>query len=76
MTWLRDGLPIPTDPRYTFNDVINEDSDVISYLNISRLVSEDGGLYRCEATSELGAVQHEDRINVIGKIMITHYLIA
>ncbi|XP_041470660.1 Down syndrome cell adhesion molecule homolog isoform X2 [Lytechinus variegatus] len=70
VTWLRDGLAIPTDHRYTFNDVINEDSDVISYLNISRLVSEDGGLYRCEATSVLGAVQHEDRINVIGRPLV------
>ena len=65
--WYRDGVPIPADPRYALSSVMNEDSDVISHMNITGLLTEDGGLYRCEATSALGVVHHEDRINVLGK---------
>ncbi|XP_072165764.1 cell adhesion molecule DSCAM-like [Diadema setosum] len=68
--WFRDGEPIPADSRYALSDVINEDNDVISHLNITGLLTEDGGLYRCEATSELGVVRHEDRINVLGPPMV------
>ncbi len=56
--------------RYVMNDVINEDGDVVSYLNISGLRTLDGGVYRCEATSLIGSAFHEDKINVIGKFVV------
>ena len=65
--WFRDGILISPIKRYAISDVINEDGDVVSYLNISGLRTLDGGVYRCEATSLIGTSFHEDKINVIGK---------
>ena len=66
VTWYRDDTTLPPMARYAYNDVINADGDVVSHLNITRLRTLDGGLYRCEATSELGISRHEDNIFVIG----------
>ncbi|XP_038065482.1 Down syndrome cell adhesion molecule homolog isoform X2 [Patiria miniata] len=66
VTWYRDDAPIPPISRYAYNVVINADGDVVSYLNITGLRPIDGGLYRCEATSEIGVASHEDSIFVIG----------
>ncbi|XP_071806322.1 cell adhesion molecule DSCAM-like isoform X2 [Asterias amurensis] len=66
VTWYRDDTTLPPMARYAYNDVINADGDVVSHLNITRLRTLDGGLYRCEATSELGTSRHEDNIFVIG----------
>lgn len=65
--WYRDGALIPPTKRYVVNDVINEDGDLTSYLNISGLRTLDGGVFRCQATSVLGEAYHEGKINVIGK---------
>lgn len=40
--------------------------DKISYLNISDVQSNDGGLYQCEAMSKVGVASHQARLNVHG----------
>jgi Immunoglobulin domain len=38
----------------------------VSYLNITSIHTNDGGLYKCTATSKVGTVQHSARLNVYG----------
>lgn len=40
--------------------------DVVSYVNISSVGQEDGGVYRCEARNEAGSVFHSEEIFVTG----------
>lgn len=40
--------------------------DVVSYVNISAVGQEDGGVYRCEARNEAGSVYHSEEIFVMG----------
>lgn len=39
---------------------------MVSYVNVSDIRREDGGLYRCEATNEAGRSYHEDIIFISG----------
>lgn len=41
--------------------------DVISHVNISHVMVEDGGLYSCTAENRAGKVTHAARLNVYGK---------
>lgn len=40
--------------------------DVISHVNITGVVSEDGGEYECKAVSRAGSVHHSARLNIYG----------
>ena len=42
--------------------------DVISHVNISHVVVEDGGEYTCNAENRAGKVTHSARLNVYGKM--------
>ena len=39
---------------------------VISYLNVSSILTNDGGLFKCRASSKVGAAEHQARIDVRG----------
>lgn len=41
--------------------------DVISHVNISHVMVEDGGEYACIADNRAGKVVHSARLNVYGK---------
>ncbi|XP_044742030.1 Down syndrome cell adhesion molecule-like protein Dscam2 [Chrysoperla carnea] len=67
--WLLDGEPIiktSTNSRYIIGQFVDETGDVISYLNITSVRTQDGGLYACQATNSLGTVSHEARLNIYG----------
>lgn len=40
--------------------------DVVSHMNITSVHTNDGGMYRCVATSKVGIAEHAARINVYG----------
>lgn len=40
--------------------------DVISHLNISHVRTDDGGLYTCTATNNIGSIAHSARLNIFG----------
>lgn len=41
--------------------------DVISHVNISHVMVEDGGEYTCTAENRAGKTAHSARLNVYGK---------
>jgi Immunoglobulin I-set domain len=41
-------------------------TEVVSNLNISAVHTNDGGLYRCVASSKVGNAEHSARLNVYG----------
>jgi hypothetical protein len=41
--------------------------EVISHVNISRALVEDGGLYTCVAENRAGRAEHSARLNIYGK---------
>ncbi|CAG4953674.1 unnamed protein product [Colias eurytheme] len=68
-TWLLDGQPLNTmarGHRYSVEQFATKNNDVVSYLNISAVRSEDGGLYTCRAANSLGEVSHTSRLNIYG----------
>nr|XP_049692182.1 Down syndrome cell adhesion molecule-like protein Dscam2 [Helicoverpa armigera] len=68
-TWMLDGQPLNTmarGHRYSVEQFATKTNDVVSYLNISAVRSEDGGLYTCRAANSLGEVSHTSRLNIYG----------
>ncbi|CAH0405117.1 unnamed protein product [Chilo suppressalis] len=68
-SWLLDGQPLNTiarGHRYSVEQFATKTNDVVSYLNISAVRSEDGGLYTCRAANSLGEVSHTSRLNIYG----------
>ncbi|KAL0901060.1 hypothetical protein ABMA27_006383 [Loxostege sticticalis] len=68
-SWLLDGQPLNTiarGHRYSVEQFATKTNDVVSYLNISAVRSEDGGLYTCRAANSLGEVAHTSRLNIYG----------
>lgn len=44
--------------------------DVISHVNISHVMVEDAGEYKCTAENRAGKVSHSARLNVYGKLTL------
>ncbi|GAB6024302.1 hypothetical protein CHUAL_008994 [Chamberlinius hualienensis] len=51
---------------HSSQQLINSRDEVVSYLNVSRVKSEDGGVYRCIVSNRLATIQHQALINVYG----------
>ncbi|XP_015912285.1 cell adhesion molecule Dscam1 [Parasteatoda tepidariorum] len=66
VTWTLDDLQIPDHMRFSVGDYVTSRAEVVSFVNISSLRVEDGGVYRCLATNEIGSLSHSAKINVIG----------
>ena len=53
--------------RYMMGQYVTVHGEVISHVNISRTVVEDGGLFSCFATNRAGTASHSARLNVYGE---------
>ncbi|CAG9581989.1 unnamed protein product, partial [Danaus chrysippus] len=68
-SWLLDGQPLNTmarGHRYSIEQFATKSNEVVSYLNITAVRSEDGGLYTCRAANSLGEIAHTSRLNIYG----------
>ncbi|XP_022699734.1 Down syndrome cell adhesion molecule-like protein 1 homolog [Varroa jacobsoni] len=66
VTWTLDGVAVPEDARYRIGDYVTRDSYVVSFVNISSVRAQDGGMYQCTARSDAGEAEHGQRLNVHG----------
>ncbi|KAJ0182203.1 hypothetical protein K1T71_001572 [Dendrolimus kikuchii] len=67
-TWLLDNQPVEEhNTPQSITQFMNSNGDVVSYLNITSVRSEDGGRYTCRAHNSRGAVEHSTRLNVYGQ---------
>ncbi|KAL1130463.1 hypothetical protein AAG570_011711 [Ranatra chinensis] len=66
ITWHLDGFNLPQNSRFVIGQYVTIHGDVISHVNISHVVVEDGGEYTCSAENRAGKVSHSARLNVYG----------
>lgn len=59
-----------TRSRFLIGQYVTIHGDVISHVNISHVMVEDGGEYSCVASNRAGKVSHSARLNVYGKHII------
>ncbi|GAB6030896.1 Down syndrome cell adhesion molecule-like protein 1 [Chamberlinius hualienensis] len=56
--------------RYSVDEYITAEGATFSTLYINSVRIEDGGVYRCVATNNVGRVEHSARVNVYGPISV------
>ncbi|XP_063932350.1 cell adhesion molecule Dscam1 isoform X5 [Zophobas morio] len=66
ITWELYGRRLTNNERNQIGQYVTVNGDVVSHLNISAIHTNDGGLYRCVASSKVGSADHSARINVYG----------
>ncbi|XP_054926091.1 cell adhesion molecule Dscam1-like isoform X1 [Dermacentor andersoni] len=67
ISWALDGAPLPdVRGRTVPPSVMALPGHVSSFVNISAVRSDDGGLYTCRASNGAGTVEHAARLNVVG----------
>ncbi|XP_015430998.1 PREDICTED: Down syndrome cell adhesion molecule-like protein Dscam2 [Dufourea novaeangliae] len=66
VSWALDGFPLPTNGRFVIGQYVTVHGDVISHVNISNVMVEDGGEYSCTAENRAGKATHAARLNVYG----------
>ncbi|XP_031640128.1 Down syndrome cell adhesion molecule-like protein Dscam2 isoform X17 [Contarinia nasturtii] len=66
ISWELDGKKITNNERYQVGQYVTVNGDVVSYLNITSIHANDGGLYKCFASSKVGTAEHSAKINVYG----------
>uniref|UniRef100_T1KQ15 Down syndrome cell adhesion molecule n=1 Tax=Tetranychus urticae TaxID=32264 RepID=T1KQ15_TETUR len=66
VTWLLDGYPVLDISRYRIGDYVTKDGRLVSYVNITSVLAQDGGLYECTASNDVDTVRHSRRINILG----------
>lgn len=52
--------------RFVIGQYVTVHGDVISHVNISHVMVEDGGEYTCTAENRAGRTSHSARLNVYG----------
>jgi len=53
--------------RYLIGQYVTLHGDIVSHLNISQVLVEDGGEYTCTANNRAGTTSHSARLNIYGK---------
>lgn len=56
--------------RFVIGQYVTVHGDVISHVNISHVMVEDGGEYTCNAENRAGKTSHSARLNIYGELTI------
>nr|ASU04347.1 Dscam5 [Mesobuthus martensii] len=70
VTWLVDNAAIPEAYHIRIGDYVSDERTVNSYVNISSLKIEDGGIYTCIAQNDVGSKLYSSKLNVYGSPFI------
>lgn len=62
--------------RFMIGQYVTVHGDVVSHVNISHVMVEDGGEYSCLAENRAGKTLHSARLNVYGKEMKKNFIIS
>ena len=52
--------------RFQVSHTRTPSGTVVSFLNVTNILTNDGGLFKCQATSKVGSAEHQARIDVRG----------
>jgi hypothetical protein len=67
VTWTLDGNSLhESTSRLSVGDFVTKSSEVISFVNMTAITTEDGGVYSCTAANEVSSASHWGRIDVRG----------
>ncbi|XP_059621855.1 cell adhesion molecule Dscam2 [Phlebotomus argentipes] len=66
ISWELDEKKIVNNDRFQVGQYVTVNGDVVSYLNITAIHANDGGLYKCMASSKVGVATHSAKLNVFG----------
>lgn len=66
ISWELDDKKISNNERFQVGQYVTVNGDVVSYLNITTIHANDGGLYKCTASSKVGTAEHSAKLNVHG----------
>ncbi|CAH1181312.1 unnamed protein product [Phyllotreta striolata] len=66
ISWTLDGFSLPSHGRFVIGQYVTVHGDVISHVNISHVMVEDGGEYMCTAENRAGQSSHSARLNIYG----------
>lgn len=67
VTWTLDGNSLhESTNRLSVGDFVTKSSEVISFVNMTSVTGEDGGVYSCTAANEVSSASHSGRIDVRG----------
>lgn len=58
--------------RFVIGQYVTVHGDVISHVNISHVMVEDGGEYTCNAENRAGRTSHSARLNVYGMCLLRY----
>lgn len=56
--------------RFMIGQYVTVHGDVISHVNISHVMVEDGGEYSCVAENRAGKTSHSARLNIYGELIV------
>ncbi|XP_073989889.1 Down syndrome cell adhesion molecule 1 isoform X41 [Rhodnius prolixus] len=66
ITWYLDEKKLINTDRLQVGQYVAVNGEVVSFLNITSAHTNDGGLYKCVASSKVGVFEHAQRVNVYG----------
>ncbi|KAI5745650.1 hypothetical protein M8J76_013118 [Diaphorina citri] len=66
ISWYLDGKKLVNAERIQVGQYVSGTGDVVSHLNITNVQTNDGGRYKCVASSKVGSVEHTGKLNVYG----------
>lgn len=62
--------------RFVIGQYVTVHGDVISHVNISHVMVEDGGEYTCTAENRAGKTSHSARLNIYGELFLFPFTIS